>query len=242
MRIPGAFGRALLIGLIAVVLPGTARGEANGAATPAESPPSTGVLTLDMALQEGLAQSPEIGKARAALDESGWRRFEALGAGFLPKVSISGQHYFDSKYTLTSVAFGGAPAISFPGFYPNTQVALEVQMPIFDGLANVRQLQAASLYEDASRHELTQAEFKLTEDIRLAFYQALAASQLDLVAQQNVRTLEDHLKQVKIKRQGGAATKYDSLRVEVQLGDDGRHDDDQCRQYGGNPPPHRGGG
>ena len=206
MEIQGQLRRAFLAIAVAVF------------ASVAEQASGNGILTLEVALAAGLAQSPEIARAHAAFDESSWRRFQALGAGFLPKVSISGQHFFDAKYSLTSVAFGagGAP-ISFPGFYPNTQLALEVQMPIFDGLANVRQYQAASLYENAAQQELRHAEFQLVEDIRLAFYQALAASLLDQVAETNVRTLEDHLKQVQIRRQGGAATKYDSLRVEVQL-------------------------
>jgi outer membrane protein TolC len=64
---------------------------------------------------------------------------------------------------------------------------------------------------------MNRAEFQLSQDVRLAFYQALAASQLELVAEQNVKTLEDHLRQVDVQRQGGAATKYDTLRVSVQL-------------------------
>ena len=45
----------------------------------------------------------------------------------------------------------------------------------------------------------------------------MAAGQLQSVAEQNVKTLEDHLKQVDTQKRGGVATNYDVLRVQVQL-------------------------
>ena len=173
-------------------------------------------LTLSQALDEGLNHSPEIQRARAASDESHWKRYEALGGGFLPKLEVDAHHYLNEQYTTTSLSLGG-PAISFSGFYPTDVAALEFSLPIFDGLGNIRKLQAASLSEDASKKELDQAEFQLRQDIRLAFYKALAASELQDVANQNVKTLEDHLKQVNVQKRGGVATKYDLLRVEVLL-------------------------
>jgi outer membrane protein TolC len=173
-------------------------------------------LTVELALSEGLKHSPDIQRAQAVVDEKRWHKFEVLGQGFLPKISISGSHYFTTDYEQTGLSLGGESLV-FPGFYPNTQVSLDVSIPIFNGLTNIRQLQAASLFEDASEQDLNHAEFQLSQDIRLAFYQALAATELQDVAAQNVSTLEDHLKQVQIQKQGGVATKYDNLRVEVQL-------------------------
>jgi outer membrane protein TolC len=173
-------------------------------------------LTLDAAISEGLRRSPEIQRSRAVVSEKSWRTFEAVGAGFLPKISVSGVHYFDTQYAITNINFGGT-FFAFPGFYPNTQASIDISVPVFDGFANIRRLQAASLTEDASEKELSHAEFQLAEDVRLAFYQALGAAQIEDAAEENVKTLEDHLKQVKIQRQGGVATNYDSLRVEVQL-------------------------
>src|SRR4051794_34504679 len=77
-----------------------------------------GTLTLDVALREAADRSPEIQRARAAAEESSWKRFAAFGAGFLPRVSVSAHHYFATKYSETSINFGGAPLL-FPGFYPS---------------------------------------------------------------------------------------------------------------------------
>ena len=177
---------------------------------------SGAALTLSQALDEGLKRSPDIQRARAASDESHWKRFEALGGGFLPQLSVQAHHYLNEQYTETGLNLGGG-SLNFAGFYPTDVAALEFSLPIFDGLGNVRRLQAASLSEDASKKELDQAEFQLKQDIRLAFYKALAASELQDVANQNVKTLEDHLKQVNVQKRGGVATKYDTLRVEVLL-------------------------
>jgi outer membrane protein TolC len=94
---------------------------------------------------------------------------------------------------------------------------LNVNIPLFDGFANVNHLKAAARDESAAEGDYERAKFELTQNIRLAFYQALAAAQLDEVAEQNVKTLEDHLREVDIQRHGGAATNYDTLRVSVQL-------------------------
>jgi outer membrane protein TolC len=173
-------------------------------------------LQLSAAITEALQNSPDLQRARAAHSEAEWKRFEALGAGFLPKVSASAHHYFDEKYSYTDVNFGGT-VMTFPGFYPTNEASLTLSIPLFDGLASKRTLEAASLNEEAAGAELHYAEFQLSENIRLAFFKALAASQLQSVADQNVKTLEDHLKQVETRRLGGVATKYDSLRVQVQL-------------------------
>jgi outer membrane protein TolC len=185
----------------------------------AEASPQTETsseLTLAAAVAEALNRSPEIQRSRAVVEEKSWRKFESFGSGFLPKISISAQHYLDTQYTQTAINFGGAQLI-FPGFYPNTQASLDVTMPLFNGLANVRSLQSASLIQDAASKELSRTEFATQEEVQIAFYQALAASELKAVAELNVKTLEDHLRQVKVQKQGGVATNYDSLRVEVQL-------------------------
>ncbi len=173
-------------------------------------------LNLDAALIEAMERSPDIQRVRAARSEYGWRHFEAFGAGFLPKISASALHYFDTKYSITGINFGGA-FLSFPGFYPINVTSLDVTIPVFDGFASTRKLQSASYEEDASIAELSQAEFQLHEDIRLSFYRTLAAISLQDVAKQNVKTLEDHLKQIEVRKHGGAATNYDVLRVQVQL-------------------------
>ncbi len=179
-------------------------------------PAANSSLTLQNALDEGLNRSPDVQRARAAAEESHWQRLAALGGGFLPKLEVDAHHYFNQQFTSATISFGASP-LAFPGFFPQDMATLQLQVPIFDGLASTRGLEAASLLEQAVNKDRSQVEFRLRQDIRLAFYKSIAASQLQAVAEQNVKTLEDHLNQVNLQKRGGIATKYDMLRVEVLL-------------------------
>ncbi len=172
-------------------------------------------LTLDAAIQEATQESPTLKAAQAAKGQARWQSKEAFGA-FLPRLSINAHHFFDKKYTETGVNFG-AGLLLMPGFYPTDVAAVDATLPLFDGFASIHQYKAASLNADAADQELAHTAFQLKEEIRLAFYRALAAAELRKVAEENVKALEDHLKQAKTRKRGGEATKYDVLRIEVQL-------------------------
>ena len=49
------------------------------------------------------------------------------------------------------------------------------------------------------------------------FFKSLAAQKIEVVSQENLKTITDHLDQTQSLKQGGIATNYDVLRVEVQL-------------------------
>ena len=180
--------------------------------------PSQGAeaLTIGEATSEALSSSPDIKGAEAAKSETEWRVTESIGSGFLPKVNAGAHHYLETKYSVSGMSFGGQ-TLMFPGLYPTDAATLDFKLPLFDGLNNVRSLQAARLSREAAEVELSFAEFSLKESVRLAFYKALAAVQLQSVANENVNTLEDHMKQISIRKRGGVATNYDVLRVQVQL-------------------------
>jgi outer membrane protein TolC len=174
------------------------------------------VLTLDQAIEEAKEHSPSVQRMRAAYEESKWRKVEAVGGGFMPKVTANATHYFDQKFEYINFPFNGAN-VAFPEIVPTTFASMDVSIPVFDGLANVNRVKSADLAKDAAENDLNHAEFELEENIRLAFYQALGAQQLEAVAQQNVKTLEDHLRISQVRKTNGSGTNYDVLRVEVQL-------------------------
>jgi len=179
-------------------------------------------LSLDQATSEALKNSPTLQSNQAMVEQSAWHKFQALGNGFLPKVNAGFNHFLAERYEDTSIDFGGQ-YLNFPGAYSTNILTVNATIPLFDGLANVYNLQAASLEKTAAEQEFERAKFELIQEVRLTFYQALAAAKLQDVATQNVKTLEDHLKEVEIQRNGGAATQYDTLRVSVQLSE-GRAD------------------
>ncbi len=186
----------------------------------------TSTLTLDQAQKEALENSPVYRGAQDAEKEAGWEQLEAVSKGFLPQVTVQGQHFFNDElfgstndnYTQISVQFSNTfPLVTIPGIYPNTTLTLSASYDLFDGFSNIHKLDAANNRHEARRILSDYALLQLQEDVRLKFYTALGAKILSDMADQNVKTLQDHLKIVQDQLDNGQATKYDVLRVDVQL-------------------------
>jgi outer membrane protein TolC len=176
-----------------------------------------GGLTLDNAMQEAVTQSPVYRQAQDAEQQASWGQVEAFSDGFLPHVSVSGSHLFDVRYTYLNVSFAGSPPFLFPGILPDTSLSLNASFDLFDGFKNVHKLDSANNTHEAAKIMADWSLFQLRQKIRLMFYGAIAAQELSDMADQNVKTLQDHLRIVNDQLANGQATKYDILRVKVQL-------------------------
>ena len=177
-------------------------------------------LTLPEAVQEAEAHSPYYQKAQAGEREASWGQLEAWSEGFFPQVQVKGQYFLhDPQYTRLNVQFGGpsAPIVQFPGIYPEATLALDARLDLFDGFRNLHNLDAADNRHHAAQVLSDFARFELARRVRLKFYQAIGAKELSDMADQNVKTLEDHMRIVEDQLKNGQATKYDVLRVDVQL-------------------------
>lgn len=172
-------------------------------------------LSLSQAIDEAFRQSPELQKASSVLEEAKWKRVESL-SGFLPSLTGSATHLLDKKLAYIDVNLGAGP-FSFPQIISTTTYGLSARMPIFDGFSNTSRYRAAGQLEDAAEHELNWARLRVEHDVVLLYYRALAAKSLAEVARQNLRTLEDHLKDVQNFKRAGVSTNFDVLRVEVQV-------------------------
>ena len=170
-------------------------------------------LDLDSAVGEAQGKSPEVQRAKAVAEEALGRRAEAFGAGFLPRISATASHAFDNRFIALPVPGLG----SFNEAMPSSMLELDASLPLFDGFAGRRRLEAADANGLAAQRDLEFAEFALAQHVRLAFFQARAAELISDVFDQNVKTLEEHLRLVQLLFRNGAATDYDMLRVEVQL-------------------------
>ena len=171
-------------------------------------------LSCEEAVVEGVRNSPQIQAAEAQLEERGWGKVSLL-SGFLPSISLSAQHFFAAQYQYLNTNFSGNPT-RFPMIFPNTSMSLSAQWPVFDGFQSWNRYQAALLRTEAASAQLTWVRLQVQQEIREKFYQALAAQELQRVFRENLRTIDDHLGQVRLFKKGGSATHYDLLRVEVQ--------------------------
>jgi outer membrane protein TolC len=174
-------------------------------------------LTVQQAIQESGDHSPRLQKAKAVQEEVSWKKTETLNT-FLPTVTAQATYLFDKKYMLTDISLApGQPTISVPGVVPTSMLTLTGTLPIFEGGAGLRRFSAAGSMAIAADKEYNWTEFQLSREVILQFYKTLAAKELLQVSEQNLKTLQDHHKDVALFKKAGVSTNYDVLRVEVQV-------------------------
>lgn len=172
-------------------------------------------LTLSQAISEAKDNSPELHQAKAKAERLSWAKFDALST-YLPHISAGYDHYFESHYMRQSVVFGGS-AVDFPAAYPQDTLNISAEITLFDGLGGIQRFRSARLNAEAADLDLKHASSKLEQAVRNAYYQALASQKLSEVAEQNVKTLENHLSRAKITQRAGYGTSFDVMRIEATL-------------------------
>lgn len=172
-------------------------------------------LTIQRALDEALSHSPKVQKSESMYRETGWKKTESY-AGFLPSLNAQASYLFDKKYALVDVNMNNA-LLTIPQVVPTTNLYLTAQWNIFDGFQSTNRYLSASAFEQSSKDNFDWTRFQVEREVVVLFYKALAAKELKEVAEQNVRALEDHLKDVRLYKKVGSSTNLDVLRVEVQM-------------------------
>lgn len=172
-------------------------------------------LNLKQAVSEAMGDSPVIQRSKSVVEESAWKRIEAY-SGFLPTLNANGTVLADKKYVFNNITFGGNPAV-VPLILPNSALYVNANLPLFDGFASTNTLRSAQAFEKASASEYEWSRFETQRSVTMQFYRAIAAKTLRDVAEQNVKMLEDHLKDARLFLKAGVSTKYDVLQVEVRV-------------------------
>ena len=124
--------------------------------------------------------------------------------------------FFEKKYQVLDLTFNGNPT-QIPQIFPTSSATVEAKWLLFDGLNNVSNYRGAQSIKKASESNYAWTHFQLDHDVKLAYLKLVAAKKLEDVAEQNLKTLQNHRDQIKNLRSGGLATNYDILRVESQL-------------------------
>lgn len=174
-------------------------------------------LTLETARQEAAKDSPDLLRSESVAKEAKWKKIETYN-GFLPSLSAQANYLTSKKYVFTNVKIGDSPtAVAIPGIVPTSILTLQASLPLFDGFASTNRLRGAQVFERAAQNEHEWAKFQTEREVSLHFYRAIAAKTIQNVFTENLRTLQDHLKEAKLFQRAGTSTNYDILRVEVQV-------------------------
>ncbi|MBC7429322.1 MAG: TolC family protein [Bacteriovorax sp.] len=172
-------------------------------------------LTLHDAVDEALSTSPNIERSKSATEEARWKKIESA-SGYMPTVAANATYLFKKNYALFNVNLGAGESV-VPQIIPNGQFELRTSYPLFEGFSSMNRYSAGRERYSAAENEQKWNEFKTEMDVTLAYYKTLASVILKEVAAQNLKVLQDHLKDVKLFKASGISTNYDVMRVEVQV-------------------------
>jgi outer membrane protein len=187
----------------------------------AQSPPQVDrgerSITLAEAIRLSERVQPDVIRATANVRTAGASRRSAWGA-FLPTVSASSSASdFFSEGTsridpITGQLTGGNTSNR------SLSTSLSANVDLFTGFRRGADMRAARANERASDASLIDARFQQALTTTNQFLDALAAAQLLRVRETSVRRADEQLKTSVAKLRAGSATRSDSLRSLVTLG------------------------
>ncbi|HEX2636052.1 MAG TPA: TolC family protein [Gemmatimonadales bacterium] len=174
-------------------------------------------VTLPEAIRLAERTQPAVVQARAGVATAAAQRRNAWGA-FLPSVTAgsSASEFFSEGANridpLTGLLTSGNSSNR------SLTTSLSASVDLFTGFRRGAELQAARAGEDEAGASLVDARFQQALTTTNQFFDALAAAQLVGVREASVRRAEEQLKVSIAKLQAGSATRSDSLRSLVTLG------------------------
>lgn len=208
--------RATSLALVALLaLPGL--GAAQATATLGAPDGQIPVVTLDEAIERANRVQPTVVQARAGIDVADAQRRVTKGA-WLPSLTASGTGGY-----LFAEGQGRVDPITgqfFPGASETASMngGLAVNWDLFTGFRRAADKSAALAQQDAAGAGLLNAEWQQRYSTTNQFFTALAARRIRDVRTAAVRRAQEQLKAAIARLQGGTATRSDSLRSVVTLG------------------------
>jgi len=208
-------GAAIVMLACAFSAPATGQQADSGtAAMPADSGGGELRLTLAEAIRGALDVQPAMIQARGDRRNAGAAQRTAFGS-FLPTVGASATRNQASanrfNQSTNQIVAGGGTSKTYSG-------GLSLGLDLFDGFRRFALLRAADASASASDASLTNQRFQVTFQTTQLFYDALAREELVGVAEAQVARATRQFQISVQKLHAGSATRSDSLRARVDLG------------------------
>ena len=212
-----------------VALAGAARARDAGAQTPRASAPAPATMTaasdsaipitLDEAIRRAQSSAPAAIQARGA-ERSNRAAVRSAYGSLLPNVTVNlgGARQFtdpNSRTRINSQTGATETLAASPWSYSN---GLSLNMTLFNGGQNLYDIRIAKANVSAAEASGIAQEFQVALDVSQQFYNALAARESEDAARTQLELARQQLRYSAIRVQSGVATKSDSLRSLIQLG------------------------
>lgn len=183
------------------------------AAAPARLAGQQVEVTLAEAVRRALDVQPAVVQARGVQRNAEAGQRAAVGA-FLPTITVGGS---SSQSSANRYNQATGQIVTVPN---NTSYSGSVglSLDLFDGFRRLANKRAAAATEDAADAGFVDARFQTTVATQQAFYTALADEELVRVAEAQVTRAEQQRRITVDKLNAGSATRSDTLRAAVDLG------------------------
>ncbi len=178
-----------------------------------------GTKSLAECIEIALANRPNL-EAAAAEVESGAARVRQTYAGYLPQVngayaSNRRKSSFDSRTQSANAGSVGALSQSTISNFHSGAVTLS--QTLFDFGQNLATIQAARARETSLRADADTQRKQVIYDVKLSYFDLLAARRLLAVAEETVESNRQQLAQARGRNEVGFAPRIDVTRSEVLL-------------------------
>ncbi len=214
LSVPLAFLVVLLLGAGGPAF-GIAFAQGAQPAPPPAAPAAAGpALTLDQAIQEALAQNPQITAAQQTV-AAAQQGVAAAHTGLAPTVSLTGNGNFGTS-SATTVTSSGVTQV-LPGPQGTGSVSFVGTLPLFDSgrtSAGVASAEAALAGAEAA---LRQTRQTVAIQTATAFFNVLSAEGLTTVRQAQLKQAQDQLALAQAQVRAGVAAQADVVQVQAQV-------------------------
>jgi outer membrane protein len=175
-------------------------------------------ITLDEAVRLAQRNAPLAVQARGQLRSTD-ASVRGAYAAFLPSVDLSATRLYQGgtrtvrpDEPLDSVA---RPVRTSPW---SSSGSASLGLQLFDGGARFFQLRQARAEQDAAEANDVNQRFRIALDVKQAFYDGLAARESEAAARAQFEQAQLQMRTATARMAAGAATKSDSLRTAIQIG------------------------
>lgn len=169
-------------------------------------------ITLAEAITQAQRNAPAVISARGLERNAGAARRAAIGA-YIPSLNLNA-----SSARTQGVQFFQGQLVPLTGNPWNYNNGLATQLVLFDGGQRWQDLSRARATTDVASATFTQARFDASLQVKQQYYAALAARESEAAARAQLEQALQQLKASTARVAAGVATKSDSLRSAIQVG------------------------
>jgi outer membrane protein len=175
-------------------------------------------LSLEEAISAGLEASPGLHASRMKVESSAAKTRE-IAAARLPSLKLGGGYTRLSEVPdfQVTLPISPNPITVSQSYFNNFNLRLGVQQPLFTGFRLQAGTESARMLENAAEHDLDKDRSEFVFAVKSAYWGLSRAREVERVVDENVRQVDEHLKDVRAFFGQGLVTKNDVLRAELEL-------------------------